>query len=95
PQNQYCFVVKARRNAMDADVVVVNHHLFLADIVDKEGGFSELIPDADVMIFDEAHLVPDIASQYLGQQLSSSQLLDLAKDISLAYRTEIRDSQQL
>ncbi|MCK8272464.1 ATP-dependent helicase, partial [Erwinia amylovora] len=52
-------------------------------------------PDADVMIFDEAHQVPDIASQYFGQQLSSRQLLDLAKDITLAYRTEIRDSQQL
>lgn len=95
PQYQDCFVVKARRKAMDADVVVVNHHLFLADMVVKEGGFAELIPDADVMIFDEAHQVPDIASQYFGQQLSSRQLLDLAKDITLAYRTEIRDSQQL
>ncbi|WP_428943214.1 ATP-dependent DNA helicase [Pantoea sp. FN060301] len=95
PQYQDCFVVKARRKAMDADVVVVNHHLFLADMVVKESGFAELIPDADVMIFDEAHQVPDIASQYFGQQLSSKQLVDLAKDITIAYRTEVRDAQQL
>lgn len=61
---------------MDADVVVVNHHLFLADMVVKESGFGELIPEADVMIFDEAHQLPDIASQYFGQSLSSRQLLD-------------------
>lgn len=95
PLYQDCFVVKARRKAMDADVVVVNHHLFLADMVVKESGFAELIPQADVMIFDEAHQVPDIASQYFGQQLSSRQLIDLAKDITIAYRTEIRDAQQL
>ena len=95
PLYQDCFVVKARRKAMDADVVVVNHHLFLADMVVKESGFAELIPQADVMIFDEAHQVPDIASQYFGQQLSSKQLLDLAKDINIAYRTEVRDAQQL
>lgn len=57
-------------------MVVVNHHLFLADMVVKESGFGELIPEADVMIFDEAHQLPDIASQYFGQSLSSRQLLD-------------------
>jgi ATP-dependent DNA helicase DinG len=95
PLYKECFVVKARRRAMDADVVVVNHHLFLADMVVKEGGFAELIPEADVMIFDEAHQIPDIASQYFGKQLTSRQLLDLAKDITIAYRTEVRDSAQL
>lgn len=95
PLYQDCFVVKARRRAMDADVVVVNHHLFLADMVVKEGGFAELIPEAEVMIFDEAHQIPDIASQYFGQQLTSRQLLDLAKDITIAYRTEVRDAAQL
>ncbi|WP_411704802.1 ATP-dependent DNA helicase [Edaphovirga cremea] len=95
PLYKECFVVKARRRAMDADVVVVNHHLFMADMVVKESGFGELIPQADVMIFDEAHQIPDIASQYFGQQLSSRQLLDLAKDITIAYRTEVRDSAQL
>ncbi|SQB29781.1 ATP-binding protein [Citrobacter koseri] len=80
---------------MDADVVIVNHHLFLADMVVKESGFGELIPEAEVMIFDEAHQLPDIASQYFGQSLSSRQLLDLAKDFTIAYRTELKDTQQL
>ncbi|EKY3089188.1 ATP-dependent DNA helicase [Cronobacter dublinensis] len=95
PLYKDCFVVKARKKAMDADVVVVNHHLFLADMVVKESGFAELIPEADVIIFDEAHQLPDIASQYFGQSFSSRQLLDLAKDIIIAYRTEVKDTQQL
>lgn len=95
PHYKDCFVVKARRKAMDADVVVVNHHLYLADRVVKESGFAELIPDSDVVIFDEAHQIPDIASQYFGQQLSSRQLMDVAKDIVIAYRTEVRDAAQL
>ena len=89
PLYKDCFVVKARKKAMDADVVVVNHHLFLADMVVKESGFAELIPEAEVMIFDEAHQLPDIASQYFGQSLSSRQLLDLSKDITIAYRSEL------
>lgn len=92
---QDCFVSKARRRAMDADVVVVNHHLFLADLAIKETGFGELIPEAEVFIFDEAHQLPDIASQYFGQSVSSRQVQDLAKDIELGYRTEAKDMRQL
>ncbi|MEI9747768.1 ATP-dependent DNA helicase [Moellerella wisconsensis] len=95
PRYKECFVLKARRKALDADIVVVNHHLFMADRVVKDTGFGELIPDADVMIFDEAHQIPDIASQYFGQQLTSRQLLDLARDMILAYRTEVKDQLQL
>ncbi|HHR5877618.1 ATP-dependent DNA helicase [Providencia alcalifaciens] len=95
PRYQECFVLKARRKALDADVVVVNHHLFMADRVVKDTGFGELIPQADVMIFDEAHQIPDIASQYFGQQLSSRQLLDLARDMIMTYRTELKDQAQL
>ncbi|WP_330959155.1 ATP-dependent DNA helicase [Photobacterium sp. 53610] len=95
PSYEDCFVVKARRKAMDADVVVVNHHLFLADLAIKETGFGELIPEADVFIFDEAHQIPDIASQYFGQSLSSRQIQDLSKDITIGYRTEARDMRQL
>ncbi len=95
PSYQECFVLKARRKAMEADVVVVNHHLFMADMVVKDTGFGELIPQADVVIFDEAHQLPDIASQYFGQQLSSRQLMDLSRDIIMAYRTEVRDQAQL
>lgn len=92
---QDCFVSKARRKAMDADIVVVNHHLFLADLAIKETGFGELIPEAEVFIFDEAHQLPDIASQYFGQSVSSRQIQDLAKDIEIGYRTEAKDMRQL
>ncbi|PSV40767.1 ATP-dependent DNA helicase [Photobacterium sp. GB-210] len=95
PSYDDCFVVKARRKAMEADVVVVNHHLFLADLAIKETGFGELIPEAEVFIFDEAHQMPDIASQYFGQSLTSRQLIELAKDIDIGYRTEARDMRQL
>ncbi len=95
PRYKECFVLKARRKAMEADIIVVNHHLFMADRVVKDTGFGELIPDADVMIFDEAHQLPDIASQYFGQQLSSRQLLDVSRDMIFAYRTEVKDQAQL
>lgn len=76
-------------------MVVVNHHLFFADMAVKESGFGELIPNAEVIIFDEAHQLPDIASQYFGQSLTSLQLFDLCKDINIVYRTELKDMQQL
>lgn len=95
PSYEDCFVVKARRRAMEADVVVVNHHLFLADQAIKETGFGELIPEAEVFIFDEAHQMPDIASQYFGQSLSSRQIQELAKDVEIGYRTEAKDMRQL
>lgn len=95
PSFENCFVVKARRQALAADVIVVNHHLFLADIVLKDTGFGELLPKADVMIFDEAHQIPDLACHYFGEQLSSKSLFDLSKEIMLAYRTEIKDVAQL
>ncbi|WP_428772001.1 ATP-dependent DNA helicase [Vibrio sp.] len=95
PSYSDCFVLKARKRAMDADVVVVNHHLFLADLAIKETGFGELIPEAEVFIFDEAHQLPDIASQYFGQSVSSRQVQELAKDIEIGYRTEAKDMRQL
>ncbi|CAH0526683.1 ATP-dependent DNA helicase [Vibrio hippocampi] len=95
PSYEDCFVNKARKRALDSDVVVVNHHLFLADLAIKETGFGELIPEAEVFIFDEAHQIPDIASQYFGQSISSRQMQDLAKDIEIGYRTEAKDMRQL
>ncbi|HAS63935.1 MAG TPA: ATP-dependent helicase [Vibrio sp.] len=95
PTYSECFVLKARKKALEADVVVVNHHLFLADLAIKETGFGELIPEADVFIFDEAHQIPDIASQYFGQSVSSRQIQELAKDIEIGYRTEAKDMRQL
>ena len=95
PSYEECFVLKARKRALDSDVVVVNHHLFLADLAIKETGFGELIPEAEVFIFDEAHQMPDIASHYFGQSLSSRQIQELCKDIDIAYRTEAKDMRQL
>lgn len=95
PHFKDCYVVQARRRAMEADVVVVNHHLFCADMAVKETGFGELIPEAELIIFDEAHQLPDIASQYFGQSLSSRQLFDICKDTNIVYRTELKDLVQL
>lgn len=95
PNYKECYVVQARRRAMDADVVVVNHHLFCADMAVKESGFGELIPEAELIIFDEAHQLPDIASQYFGQSLTSRQLFDICKDCNIVYRSELKDVAQL
>ena len=75
-----CFVVKARQEALTADVVIVNHHLFFADMALQEEGFGELLPGVDVVVFDEAHQLPDIASYFFSTQLSSRQFLELARD---------------
>ncbi len=75
-----CFVVKARRKAQEADIVVVNHHLFFADMSLKEEGFGELLPAADVVVLDEAHQLPDIASTFFSETVGSRQLLEWARD---------------
>ncbi len=79
-----CFVVQARKKAQEADIVVVNHHLFFADMALKEEGFGELLPSANAIILDEAHQLPEIASTFFSDVLSSRQLLDLSQDILLA-----------
>ncbi|OOS00108.1 ATP-dependent helicase [Canicola haemoglobinophilus] len=95
PNYADCYVALARKKALNADLVVVNHHLFFADMAVKESGFGELIPQAEVIIFDEAHQLPDIASQYFGQSITSRQFFDLCKDINIVYRTEVKDMAQL
>lgn len=90
-----CYVAAARKKALNADFVVVNHHLFFADMAVKESGFGELIPNAQVIIFDEAHQLADIASQYFGQSLTARQFFDLCKDVNIVYRTELKDMKQL
>ncbi|HEX5636792.1 MAG TPA: ATP-dependent DNA helicase, partial [Gammaproteobacteria bacterium] len=76
-----CFVVKARRAAQEADMVVINHHLLLADMAIKENGFGELLPSADVFIIDEAHQLPDVASRFFGKTISSRQINNLMSDV--------------
>ncbi|OOF79905.1 ATP-dependent helicase [Rodentibacter caecimuris] len=95
PNYSDCYVALARKKALNADIVVVNHHLFFADMAVKESGFGELIPQAENIIFDEAHQLPDIASQYFGQSVSSRQFFELCKDINIVYHTELKDLKQL
>ena len=76
-----CHVVAARQAALAADVVVVNHHLLLADMVLKDEGFGELLPGCDAVIIDEAHQFPDIAQGFFNVNISSRRLLDLAGDL--------------
>jgi ATP-dependent DNA helicase DinG len=78
---QDCFVMKARREAQQADVVVVNHHLFFADVALKDTGVAELLPSANTIIFDEAHQLPDTATLFFGQTVSTSQVLELCRDV--------------
>ncbi len=80
PDYEQCFVLGARRRAQAADVVVVNHHLLLADMVLRETGFGELLPQADTVIVDEAHLLPEIAQHFFGVGLGSRELGRLARD---------------
>lgn len=75
-----CFVMEARKQALAADVVVVNHHLFFADVVLRDEGVSELLPASNTIIFDEAHQLPETASLFFGQTVSTSQLIELARD---------------
>ena len=92
---QECFVVKARRNALEADVLVINHHLLFADMVLREEGFGELLPGADAFIIDEAHQLPDVASAFFGITLSSHQLRELARDSRAEHLREAGDMQDL
>ncbi|WP_158881908.1 ATP-dependent DNA helicase [Rhodanobacter sp. L36] len=75
-----CHVVKARREAQEADVVVVNHHLLFADLALKQEGFGEILPGAAAFILDEAHQIPELAGQFFSQSVSARQLSELAQD---------------
>ncbi len=86
PDYKDCFVMRARKNALAAEVVVVNHHLFFADLVLREEGISELLPACNTVIFDEAHQLPETARMFFGEALSSAQLVELARDVRLELR---------
>ncbi|WP_109478651.1 ATP-dependent DNA helicase [Paraburkholderia sp. C35] len=80
PQYKDCFVMQARREAQQADIVVVNHHLFFADIMLRDTGMAELLPTANTVNFDEAHQLPETATLFFGETLSTTQFLELARD---------------
>jgi ATP-dependent DNA helicase DinG len=80
PDVKECFVLNARREALTADVVVVNHHLFFADVMLRDEGLGELLPACNAVIFDEAHQLPEVAGLFFGESLGTAQLIELARD---------------
>ena len=90
-----CFVMAARKQALAADVVVVNHHLFFADLVLRDEGAGELLPACNTVIFDEAHQLPETASLFFGESVSTSQYLELARDTRVEGAASARDCAQL
>ncbi|MFI0545406.1 MAG: ATP-dependent DNA helicase [Brachymonas sp.] len=81
PSYDSCHLLRARNQAMQSELVVVNHHLLFADMAIKEEGFGQLLPHTDIVILDEAHQLNEIGVQFLGQRLSSTQLLDFCRDV--------------
>jgi len=86
-----CFVMAARREALAADVVVVNHHLFFADLMLRDEGMAELLPACNTVVFDEAHQLPQTATLFFGESLSTGQLIELAHDLHIEAATTARD----
>lgn len=86
-----CFVMSARKKALAADVTIVNHHLFFADLNMKEEGISELLPKATTVIFDEAHQIPDIASIFFGKNISTSKISEIVQDGFQIYLKHMKD----
>ncbi|MBN8452799.1 ATP-dependent DNA helicase [Accumulibacter sp.] len=91
PQHKECFVLAARREALAADLVVVNHHLFFADVMLRDEGTAELLPACNTVIFDEAHQLPEVASLFFGESVSTAQLLELARDAQSEALSAARD----
>ena len=91
PSHKECFVLAARREALAADLVVVNHHLFFADVMLRDEGTAELLPACNTVIFDEAHQLPETASLFFGNNVSTSQVLDLTRDARLEGLASAKD----
>lgn len=90
-----CFYPGVKQQATDAEILIVNHHLFCADLALREQGFGEILPEADIYIFDEAHQLPDIAAQFLGFSVSRFQLDELVRDVRSAYKKESPETIEL
>ncbi|MCC6379602.1 MAG: ATP-dependent DNA helicase [Burkholderiales bacterium] len=86
-----CHVMRARKDALEADIVVVNHHLFFADVMLRDEGLAELLPACNTVILDEAHQLPDTATTFFGEQTTGGQLAELARDAEVAARTTLSD----
>ena len=86
-----CYVFKARQRAREADLIIVNHHLVFADLALKDTGFGDLLPRVDMLIFDEAHQLPRLASEFFSDILSYRKLKELIHDCRAAYLSDARD----
>src|SRR5881227_359347 len=93
PDYEACFITRMRQRAIDADVIVVNHHLFFADLALRNGAYGAVLPDYAAVILDEAHQIEDVASEYFGLGVSSYQIDDLLRDLSYL-KFEDRDTQR-
>ncbi|HYO62827.1 MAG TPA: ATP-dependent DNA helicase [Pyrinomonadaceae bacterium] len=90
-----CFITRMRQRASDADIVIVNHHLFFADLALRGGDYGQVIPDYSAVIFDEAHQVEDVAAEYFGAQVSSYQVEDLLRDLQVLPITDVGVNREL
>jgi ATP-dependent DNA helicase DinG len=95
PHHRNCFVLKARKKALEADIVVVNHHLFFADVWLKDEGAGELLPASNAVIFDEAHQLPATASLFFGETVTTGMLLDLCRDTRVEAALKAADFAEL
>nr|MDQ3818257.1 ATP-dependent DNA helicase [Acidobacteriota bacterium] len=95
PDYDACFITRMRQRAMDADIVIVNHHLFFADLALRNSEYGQVLPDYSAVIFDEAHLIEDVAAEYFGSQVSSYQLEDLVRALSQLPVTSVDVNKEL
>jgi len=95
PDFDACWVTQMRQRALDADLVVVNHHLLCADLAVRESSYGEVIPPYDALILDEAHLLEDVATQYFGLQVSSHRLEELTRDVERELKAAALDAREV
>jgi ATP-dependent DNA helicase DinG len=90
-----CYITRMRQRASDADIIIVNHHLFFADLALRGGEYGQVIPDYSAVIFDEAHAVEDVAAEYFGAQVSNYQIEDMLRDLSQLPITDVGANREL
>jgi ATP-dependent DNA helicase DinG len=95
PDYDPCFITRMRQHAMDADIVIVNHHLFFADLALRNSEYGQVLPDYSAVIFDEAHQIEDVAAEYFGAQVSSYQMEDLVRDLAQLPLTNVDVNKEL
>ena len=95
PDYDPCFITRMRQRAIDADIIVVNHHLFFADLALRNGAYGAVLPDYAAVILDEAHQIEDVASEYFGAQISNYQIDDLLRDVSYLKIEDLEAAKEL